>query len=67
MKCPATFYTSFLMLLAIASFIVVGGCGGQSLEAPPDAQVPLPASERVLIIREKLPASVQYGGCRAYA
>lgn len=40
--------------------LTLTGCGGQTLTAPPSATAPVPATERILLIRSPLPASVTY-------
>jgi hypothetical protein len=49
-------------VLAVACLSIAGllGCGGSTLQAPPQATSPIPDTQRILLLRSRLPAFVTY-------
>ena len=48
------------LLGSILLVLVLSSCGGHTLQSPPASSAPLAATHPVLVVRGKLPSTVQY-------
>jgi hypothetical protein len=47
-------------LVAALWALHLAGCGGSTLQAPPPAAAPTPTTQRILLVRGKVPTAVKY-------
>jgi hypothetical protein len=65
----APFIGRLLCLLLVMSLLVLhlSSCGGSTLRAPPPATTPTPTTQRILLVRGRVPESVTYNVLGALA
>ena len=51
---------AWVLILTWISLTGLLGCGGSTLQAPPPTTTPIPDTQRILLLRSRLPAFVNY-------